>query len=248
MQRMERSDEILTEIQEIAPLLGKSGPNRNPYALPAGFFENFPEILMHRIRLHGAEGLDTGKKMAEIPPPQEIVEISPLLAGLQHKTTYQVPEGYFESFNTMISDSGMLYENASLTSEFAPVVQINSGKIANIYPEIKVSEKDKVFNFSRVLKYSAAACVIVLLGLTLFNMNHLSATDPINGLTTISDQDMANYLDVSDIHWTPGISSNSETASVEFSDNDIHELFSNVSDDELEQYVPSLPLDKGSVN
>ena len=79
-------------------------------------------------------------------------------------------------------------------------------------------------------------------------MNHLSVTDPINGLTTVSDQDMANYLDADDIHWTPGISSSSETASVEFSDNDIHELFSNVSDDELEQYVPSLPLNKGTEN
>ena len=51
MQRMERSNEILTEIQEIAPFLGKSSPAGNPYGLPAGFFENFPEILMHRIRL-----------------------------------------------------------------------------------------------------------------------------------------------------------------------------------------------------
>jgi hypothetical protein len=248
MQRMERSNEILTEIQEIAPVLGKSGPSRNPYTLPVGFFENFPEILMLRIRMDSAKGLEIGKKITEISSPQEIIEISPLLADLQHKTTYQVPQGYFESFNTMISDSGILYEDASLTPEFAPVVQITSGKIANIYPEIKVSEENKVFNFSRVLKYSVAACIFALLGLTLFNMNHSSVTDPINGLTTISDQDMANYLDAGDIHWTPGISSNSETASVEFSDNDIHELFSNVSDDELEQYVPSLPLDKGSVN
>lgn len=245
---MERSNEILTEIQEIAPLLGKSGPARNPYTLPVGFFENFPEILMLRIHMDSAEGLETGKKITDISSPQEMIEISPLLAGLQHRATYQVPEGYFESLNTMISDSGVLYENASLTPEFAPVVQISSGKIANIYPETKDSGKNKVFNFSRVLKYSVAACVIALLGLTLFNLNHRNVTDPINGLTTVSDQDMANYLDADDIHWTPGVSSTSETASVEFSDNDIHELFSNVSDDELEQYVPSLPLNKGTVN
>ena len=109
-------------------------------------------------------------------------------------------------------------------------------------------EKNKIFNFSRILKYSVAACLIGLLGLTLFNMNHKRITDPVNGLTTVSDQDMANYLDNHDIHWTPGITSSSETASVDFSDNDIHELFSNVSDDELEQYIPSLPLNKGSVN
>jgi hypothetical protein len=59
---------------------------------------------------------------------------------------------------------------------------------------------------------------------------------------------MANFLDAEDIHWTPGVSSSSGTASVDFNDNDIHELFSNISDDELEQYVPALPLNKANVN
>lgn len=248
MQRMERSDEILTEIREIAPLLGKSGPVRNPYTLPVGFFENFAEILILRIRLEASGSPEAVKKMDNIRADQETGEISPLLAGLQHKTTYQVPDEYFESFNTMISDSGMLSERKFRTPESVPVVQISSGKISDVSAGIKPAEKTKVFNFSRVLKYSVAACIIALLGLTLFNLNHRSVTDPINGLTTVSDQDMANYLDADDIHWTPGVSSSSETASVEFSDNDIHELFSNVSDDELEQYVPSLPLNKGTVN
>ena len=197
------------------------------------------------------EATDAGesvKKITESSPAEEITEISPLLAGLKHKTTYQVPEGFFESLNTMISDSGMLYENAPSNPEFTPVVQISSGKIANRSHESESSDKTKVFNFSTVLKYSVAACLVALLGLTLFNMNHKSAIDPINGLTNVSDQEMANYLDAGDIHWTPGVSSSSETASVDFSDNDIHELFSNVSDDELEQYVPSLPVDKGTVN
>lgn len=248
MQRMERSNEILTEIQEIAPFLGKSGPARNPYGLPVGFFENFPDVLMHRIRLESSVSLEMGKKIPAISSAQEITDISPLLAGLQHKTTYQVPEGYFESLNTLISASGMLNDQEFRTPESAPAMSIITGRISDLNPETKVSEKNKLFNFSRVLKYSVAACIIALLGLTLFNMNHLSVTDPINGLTTVSDQDMANYLDAGDIHWTPGVTSSSETASVEFSDNDIHELFSNVSDDELEQYVPSLPLNKGSVN
>ncbi len=100
------------------------------------------------------------------------------------------------------------------------------------------------------MKYAVAACFVALVGLSLFNLtyHHNKTTDPINGLMTVSDQDMANYLDADDIHWTPGINTSSETASVELSDNDIHELFSNVSDDELEQYIPSLPLEKGTVN
>lgn len=245
---MDRLKEILTEIQEIAPFLGKSDPVGNPYNLPIGFFENFPGLLMHRIRLEANVTGDHVKKITEISPADEILEVSPLLAGLQYKTTYKAPEGYFESLNTMISSSGLLHENRSPASESATVVQISSGKITGIYAEENVSKKGKIFNFSRALKYSVAACLVALLGLTLFNMNRNSVTDPINGLTTVSNQDMANFLDAEDIHWTPGVSSSSGTASVEFSDNDIHELFSNISDDELEQYVPALPLNKGTVN
>ncbi len=248
MQRMERSDEILTEIKEIAPFLGNSGHVRNPYRLPVSFFENFPEVLMRRIHLESSVHPEIGKKIPEISSAEEITDISPLLASLQQKKTYQVPEGYFDSLNTLISASGMLNDKEFRSPESTPVLSIISGRISDLDPASEVSEKNKVFNFSRVLKYSVAACIIALLGLTLFNMNRLSVTDPLNALTSVSDQDMANYLDAGDIHWTPGVSSTSETASVEFSDNDIHELFSNVSDDELEQYVPSLPLNKGSVN
>jgi hypothetical protein len=245
---MERLNEILTEIQEIAPFLGNSGSAKNPYGLPAGFFESFPEILMHRIHLENTARLESGKKISDISSVEEISEISPLLAGLQHKTTYQVPEKYFESLNSLISASGMLDDKEFRTPESVPVVSISYGKISGQNQDKNDSDKNKIFNFSRVLKYSIAACIVAMLGLTLFNMNHLSVTDPVNALTTVSDQDMANYLEAGDIHWTPGISSTSETASVEFSDNDVRELFSNVSDDELEQYAPSLPLNKGSVN
>jgi hypothetical protein len=71
--------------------------------------------------------------------------------------------------------------------------------------------------------------------------------DPINALTAISDQDMANYLNDDDIHWTPGVSSSTETASADFSDIEIHELLSSVPDNELQQYS-SLPEQKRSVN
>ena len=245
---MERSKEILTEIQEIAPFLGKSGLIRIPYALPRGYFENFLEILIYRIRLEASGNHESAKEIPEVSSGLEINEISPLLAGLQHKNPYQVPDGYFESLQTKIPVPEMLKENESVAQESTPVVLISSGKIADIYPGSEVPQKNKLFNFSRVLKYSVAACVVALLGLTLFNLNPHSLTDPINGLTSVSDQDMANYLDADDIHWTPGLSSSPETASVDFSDNDIHELFSNVSDDELEQYVPPLPLNKGTVN
>jgi hypothetical protein len=150
---------------------------------------------------------------------QEITEISPLLAGLQKKNPYSLPPGYFETWKVALTES-----------EKRPAKVVNMG------------------TRTRVIRYAAAACIVALLGLAVLNIgHHRKITDPITDLANVSDQDMANYLDSDDIHWTPGISS-TEIASVAFNDNDIHDLLSSVPDDELEQYSALLPEDKGTVN
>ena len=241
---MERSKEILTEIQEIAPILGESGLSRIPYSLPIGYFESFPDILMERILIEGSMDSDFVKGIPGISSRQEIAEISSLLAGLQHKNPYQVPEGYFESLNKKMPEA------EAVPDESMRVVPIESRKVKEKHAGFQSRQKAPVFNFSRVLKYSVAACIVALIGLNLYNLTSQNDkfTDPIGGLTKVSDQEMANYLDAADIHWTPGLGASSGTASVDFNDNDIHELFSNVGDEELEQYLPTLSTEKGTVN
>jgi hypothetical protein len=241
---MDRSKEILTEIQEIAPILADSGLPRIPYSLPIGYFERFPDILMERILLEGSMDTDFAKGIPEISSRQEIAEISGLLAGLQHKNPYQVPEGYFESLNKKMPVTEVV------AKESMRVIPIESRKEKEKHTAFQSRQKTPVFHFSRVLKYSVAACIVALIGLNLYNLTSQNDkfTDPISGLTKVSDQEMANYLDAADIHWTPGLGASSGTASVDFSDNDMHELFSNVGDDELEQYLPTLSTEKGNVN
>jgi hypothetical protein len=224
---MEISNEISTEIKEIAPFLGNKGLSRVPYTLPAGYFEDFAEILMNRIQFEMA-GM-SGQEAA-----QEIAEISPLLAGLQKKNPYQVQEGYFDGLKAKIPGR----ENNGLK-----LVAVNSGKLLG---DTTRSRTKRASLPSLMMKYAVAACLIGLLGITIYKLNNQSLPDPLHGLTTVSDQDMANYLDTDDIHWTPGLAP--ETAFVEFTDNDIHTLFSNVSDAELEQYHPELPSEKGKAN
>jgi hypothetical protein len=218
---METSKEILTELQGIAPNLGITVISRTPYAVPGGFFEGFPEMLMQRIHEEAANSeLDAGQQNAEASPLLEIEEISPLLAGLKNKNTYQVPAGYFEHLKAKI-----------------PVLE-----------SIPYSTKTKqvpVFTL-KFVKYAVAACLVALLGTAVFNLTYHRTTDPIKDLATVSDQDMANYLDSDDIHWTPGIAASS--ASIDFNDNDVHDLLSTVSDDELEQYSASLSEEKRNVN
>jgi hypothetical protein len=100
----------------------------------------------------------------------------------------------------------------------------------------------------RIVRYAAAACIVGMIGITTFNWTHHQILDPINGLTTVSDQDMANFLDKDDVHWTPDNPSDLQTATVDLSDNDIHDLLSSVPDVELEQYSLLLPEQKPSVN
>ncbi len=104
---METSREILTELQEIAPNLGKSGISRIfLIGYPKDSLKDFAEILMNRIRMEATElsESDAGQQNAGVSPLLEMSEISPLLAGLKKKDTYQVPVGYFENLNLGTSD------------------------------------------------------------------------------------------------------------------------------------------------
>jgi hypothetical protein len=221
---MESPNKILTELLEIAPFLGKAGVLKAPYAIPAGYFEDFADILMYRIRFEA----ESFGEIKSVSSSEEIAEISTPLAGLKNKNPYQVPAGYFESLNNN--------------------VQISE----NVPPKLTAvprSNKTKKISIPvRIVRYAAAACIVGMIGITTFNLTHHQFQDPINGLTTVSDQDMANFLDKDDVHWTPDNPSDLQTSTVNLSDNDIHDLLGSVTDVELEQYSLLLPEQKPSVN
>lgn len=221
---MESRNQILTELLEIAPFLGRAGGLRAPYIIPDGYFENFADLLIYRIRFES----DGFGEINSLSAPEEIAEISPLLAGLKNKNTYRVPVGYFEHLDTNIRGS----ENVPPKLTVAP--QSNKTK--------------KISIPMRIVRYAAAACVVGMIGIFTFNIKHNQNVDPITGLTTISDQAIANYLDSDDIHWTPENPSAMETSTVNLTDNDIHDLLGGVPDVELEQYSLLLPEQKPSVN
>ena len=218
--------QILTELLEIAPYLGKTGFLRIPYVVPAGYFDSFVENLMQRLHLENAGFSES--------PTQEIASISPMLADLKNKTTYQVSPDFFDSLKIRIPDS----EN-----ELASLHAIPGGESTKSVQVRKISLP------VRLVRFAAAACIVALLGIAVFNTgNHKNTIDPIEGLTNVSDQDMANFLDADDAHWDTDNSSFAETATMDFSDKDIDELLSSVPDAELEQYLPQFPAQKRTVN
>lgn len=229
---MKASKEILTELQEIAPFLGRQGILRAPFATPAAYFEDFSDILMNRIRF---EVVSTGEAPPGISPLDEIAEISPLLARLKNRNPYQVPEGYFNNQNTKIP----VFEN--ITSKIIALP-------GSTQTEFVVPRTKKISVPKRIVRYAAAACIVGLIGIAMYNITGHQTIDPINSLTSVSNLDMANFLDAADVHWTPDSSPSADIASADFNDNEIHELFSSVPDAELEQYSLSLPEEKRSVN
>lgn len=151
-------------------------------------------------------------------PDNEIRALSPLLAGLERKSPYNVPAGYFDELS--------------------------------VPTPVPSRQKAPVFSLRRVrpvLRYAVAAMLTGVIATAAFFFFHKSSNDPLSALNAISDQEMANYLENHDVHWVPGTSS-TPTASVSYDDNDISDLLSNVSDDELEAYQPVLSQNQRTVN
>jgi hypothetical protein len=221
---MERLREIETELSGIAPILGKNGITAQPYRVPPGYFEHFAEALLLKIR---------GE---EESPEAELRAISPLLASLDRRTPYRVPDHYFNEFRAG--------KEGSETGNTAPVKEVSSESTLEI-PALKTVP---LRSFNRFLRYAAAALIIGAIATGAFFALHKSSPDPLIALTSVSDQEMANYLENHDVHWVPGTSPGTPTASVDFDDTEISELLSNVSDAELEQYIPDLPVQKGTIN
>lgn len=220
---MERIKEIEAELSGIAPILGENGITVQPYRVPAGYFEHFAESLLVKIRMDADD------------PDAEIQAISPLLAGLNRNAPYQVPDGYFDAFRVQKEKQ-----------EAVPAVEIIATEPAKMKPAARVIPLHSVRPY---LKYAAAAVVTgVIAGAAFLTLHNKNSPDPLNSLTGVSDQEMANYLENQDVHWVPGTSASTPTATVEFNDAEISELLGNVSDAELEQYLPDLKDQKRIIN
>ena len=246
---MKTSKEILSELLEIAPALANATVARVPYAVPAGFFDGFLTVLMQRIQKENmvrygtpeTRELSTTQELStaqDLSTAQELGQVAPFLASIPKNSTYQVPTGYFESVRIPISEI-----------QHAPVVSMitRTPHSENTRETGQLNVRKLVFPI-RLVRYLTAACIVAMLGLSVFHVVNRPVADPLKALTQVSDQDMANYLEDSDVHESDASAMAAKgTVSMEFTDSEIHELFSSVSDNELEQYLP-LPTDKRNVN
>jgi len=206
---MEKTSEILNELQAISPFLANID-KINVFEVPEDYFQLLDKRITTTVFLTGNKKNETQKvpegyfeglsnkilsaiKNTE-DAKEEIKNISPVLFSLKDKSTFTVPEHYFENLSNTIF--------TKIKVKKAKVISINSSK--------------------RWWKYAAAAAVagIITIGsLQIFNKKSISDNaDQIafasanvpdyiklsfqyktpqqldNGIASLSDADIVNYL------------------------------------------------------
>ena len=85
---MQNRKDISNELLEISQLMAEMEAPKNPFEVPAGYFESLPGRIMERIKTAYSGELKN-----------EIEALSPLLSRLEkNNVPYAVPDNYFENF------------------------------------------------------------------------------------------------------------------------------------------------------
>jgi hypothetical protein len=212
--------------------------------IPGNYFENLPARILALV-----------KGSAGISAKEEIQGLSPVLDQIDRKNPFSLPAEYFNSLSEQLM-AGLLNNQTLTASELSEPVLSENFSHENPYktpegyfeslPElllIRVNQNNrgaKVIALARkrtFLKYAAAAVIAgaLLIGGSLF-FNHpvtpgAEAANP--ALTAISDQEILNYMEAQNVP----LSDMNSLATVDLTENDGKDLLSDVSDEELQQYL-----------
>jgi hypothetical protein len=175
--------------------------------MPFSVPQNYFEEFSDNV-LQSAKAIDFVNDEAE--------NIPEILKSLKDKNVYTTPLGYFENF------SGSVLSKIKNEPKKAKVISIGSRKTW--------------------LRVAAAAIVVGLISTigyyTLNKNSQPTVGDPIAALSKVSDDEMVNYLQNQDMPVLDSAAGN-PVAAIDLSpdNDDAGDLFSNISDDELNQYI-----------
>lgn len=245
---METRSTILNELRELSPTLAQAGFNL-PYQAPEGYFEGLAEAILQRVRTQSLEA----KEETEL--------ISPLLAGLSKKMPFSVPEGFFSelSANVVGGVKAIDFVNDELETmsplmqglKHKTVYEVPQGYFENLADDVlqKLRERKpaKVVSMNagrKFMRYAAAAVItgaLAIGGWFYFNNSNSTGTDQqvagveaISDDVKISDEEMTAFLETQ----TFPVALN--TVPEEMDESDVKEMLSDVSEDELQQFISTL--------
>lgn len=226
---METKSAILSELKEISPVLAGIGSGLT-YQVPDGYFDGLAAVILNRIKTQGLSAKD------------ELQTLSPLLGGLSKKSPYQVPEGYFEDASPLL----MQLRNKETYAVPQGYFENLATAILNKVRERKPAKVVSMNTSRRFMRYAAAAVVagvMAVAGWFYFansstgSGSEVAAVEQLSDDSKISDEEIAKYLEGETI---PVVTAATLAENDEMGASDIKEMLSDVSDDELQQYITTL--------
>lgn len=238
------ADDLLSLVQaeqtQIHPsFLGQL--DKNPlFPIPGNYFEDFPGKMLSLVQVN-----------RPVSVQEELGAFSPLLGQIGKNPPFSVPDGYFEELSGGLAASSFAREESAVDSPLmANLKEIDLYEVPQGYfnelPQLilnKVKQgsgQAKVVSLgkSRIFfKYAAAAIVagaLLIGGSFFFNHSNKAVADAANPvLATVSDQEILNYMESLNVP----LSDMNSLAAVDVTENDGNDLLSDVSDEELQQYL-----------
>ncbi len=253
------------------PFFAKENDKSLTFNVPEGYFEGFAQGLLDKIKAGQAGARDSDSSPDNVSndvsndPRQEIVRLSPLLAGITRKLPYQAPEGYFEELSPILPILAEVREK--------PLYTVPEGYFTGLAADIlskpalyKMSEPARIIPAPIIpmtrrsslmilrqrswWKYSAAAVVAGLIftigWLRLHTGGNHSApvADIAHNLVKVSDQDLQTYLDdqndqslIADDQSRTSAEPVNSTTTLDITDSDVKSLLGDVPDGELKSYM-----------
>ena len=253
-------DEILLQVRgedQNSAILGEADKVA-PYEVPEGYFQDFPALIIQRIKANEKENSD-----------EELETLSPLLGGLKKKNTFQVPQGYFDdlSGNAIAGAKAIEFVNVELENlsplmsalKDKQVYETPAGYFESLPAAILEKAKEaapfaKVFKMSttrRVMRFAVAAAVIGFIAVSAwFYKNQTTipiiptGPDIVKGLQELSDTELQHYTESESVIFAEPFAATSEV----FTEEDMKNLLADISDEELQKYIDEESGAKASTN
>ena len=237
------TDEILLKVKddqksEILTLVEKG----TPYQAPEGYFQQFPATILQRLKAAEEENSD-----------KELELLSPLLGGLKKNNPFQVPQGYFDEFsgNAVAGAKAIEFVNEELEN-LSPLMRALKEKqlyetpaeYFDAFPAAMLTKakesgsQAKVISLGsiqRYMRYAAAAAVIGFIAVSAWLYTNRSTIGSLKEpeLHQFSDTELQHFVESESTIISEPFTASSEVLTEE----DIKDLFADISDEELQKYI-----------
>ncbi len=186
---MERNVDILNELRDISPLVAGAGAV-NIFTVPPGYFDSVPATVLGCINDAVPAGQNapagyfddlSGNILAKIEGTvvNELMKISPLLAGIKKVNPFETPANYFEQVaagamvNIAEEKIPAVLDGINKLQPYQVPAGYFDGVAATIVSKVKEETGAKIITIPRrrfaVMKYAAAAVFTGMIALGVYN-------------------------------------------------------------------------------